>query len=855
MEFTRRGSASMAVVLALAALFSAPALAQDARRPDPVVMQGKHLDRLIGEPVDSIQVYAYQGGFRPVPFQIDERMEVRAYNTWTTKVKFLSYAFDSGPKAEPDHDPNFDRDDELVFMAWSAGARAAGGAGPGGAGVCEEITVADPAGGQAGYVYACSGGYSSSAESYVSLVSDDEISAVSYEVGFPAGNPFNFDRLRSKGPGGLGPDIVDRLKWQVEVDMLWGIAGYTLNKNEFEHYLRGVRAGPVRIVKEFESVLESYGSAQIRTYNHVYFYPRHIEYKIHSRGSSNWGKSINRSALVMAIDLNEQARGMRFYSEKNPRGEVVDGRPSPSEVDMDYGPNEWAGVGGGHGSILVHLGLDLFTELHKDLYYTDNDAKGDPVEDEPGMIGKFGYMVREQQKEGFGKFPVRFAVYVDPVEYKPGMEKSLVDMYANPLRVSAQNHDLYANAPSAAPIADEREERPMSTFAAQKETRQASWYIAPQFMYSDLYGFGGGLGYGDNDFMGSGASFWTVALWTERGRASYGFEFSNLRFIEGVEAFRIKVGYDSFPAYPYYGIGNDADRDDLTIYWRTDETLEMTFSKYFGHVYGVDFRVGYRNITIDSGLEPTSGEGTPSIEEHFGTGAELEGARWGPPVYGMDGGNHSGFRLALYRDIRSAKRLPKMGNYQEISVDVVNPALGADYNYARVKLDLRAYWQPKFLNPLPWVDDWLSPRRTLATKFFGSDKERALAGRVVFVHTIADEIEYEGTERLDVPFYDLTTIGGSGSVMGYDSNRFKDNDAFYINLEYRWRWWKFTDLAIFYNTGFVMDNIFVREDWEAQFHGSYGFCTRIHLPPHIIVTFDWAWSDEHAGKDHQSSPF
>jgi hypothetical protein len=42
-----------------------------------------------------------------------------------------------------------------------------------------------------------------------------------------------------------------------------------------------------------------------------------------------------------------------------------------------------------------------------------------------------------------------------------------------------------------------------------------------------------------------------------------------------------------------------------------------------------------------------------------------------------------------------------------------------------------------------------------------------------------------------------------------------------------------------------------QESWEQTWHHGYGFSFRIHVPPHIIVTFEWAWSPEEAGLMHQ----
>ncbi|HUT52841.1 MAG TPA: BamA/TamA family outer membrane protein [bacterium] len=826
------------------------------RTADPVVIEGAQLDSLLGKAPSSIRAFAWSGGWQAIPFQIDERMETSGYKSPLTREYFLSYAFDRGPESGPDPDPSFDPDDELVFMAMDAGPKTGDGMGPAGGEACEEIKLVDPGSGDASYVYVCAMASPPplSPRSYVSLVNDDTIEASGYVAAYPAGNPVNFERFQVKGADGLLPNVVDRMKLQMVVEVIFGAASYPLTEQDFNHYLRGVRAGPVRVVKEFETVLETWASYQKRAYNHVYFYPRHIEYDLRVESAANWGEYINKSSLILAIDLNDDARGMKFVSQHNPEGFMVDGYTDPSELHLDYGPTEWAAVSGNRaGTIMVHLGLAPRTALYQDLYYADNDDKSDPVETTPGMIGKFGYIVRELQKAGHAPFPVRFAVYGDPRDYRPGMEAELTGIYQDPLTVETARHELKSVWPDAEPVADTRKEKPQSTFMEQKRTVQINKFLSPAFIIDPyLLGVGPGLSYSDIDFLGGGTSFGFLFLFTDRGYYSYSVDFSNLRFIKGVESFRVSLDYGSFPAEPYRGIGNDSELSHLTYYWWKKSQANVTFSKYFGGIYGADFRVGYNQISITSGIQPASGgEGVPSIEERYGRRSELTGARWGGTVYGMQGGNLNSFSVTLYRDMREARNLPKFGNYESLDLYVVSGIFGASYDYARATVDLRGCWHPDFLNPIPYVDSLAGPRRTLLTKLIGPDKNRTLAARLQMSHLFANEIDWYGRRILDVPFYELTTIGSSSSIKGFASRRFRDNDMVTASLEYRWRLWKFQDAALFYDVGMVADDLFERDTWDQPWHGGYGFSYRIHVPPNIIITAEWAWSDEESGLFYQ----
>lgn len=829
--------------------FTAERVGAMGRAIDPVVVAGAKLENLLGRPVEKIRVFSWKNGtWIPVPFQIDERMEVFVYRSILRQEMMLSYAFDSGLRARHDPDPFFDRDDELVFMAADGGGKAGGGLPPGSE-VCEEVALSEPGSPAAAWIYPCfmSRPGPLSDKKYITPKNEQEVEGAGYVVGFSDDNLVSFNRLQVKGAGGLLPDAVDRMKLGIEVNVLLGVTEYLLNDGDWKHYLRGVRAGPIRVIKEFESVLESWGGMQQRTYSHVYFYPYHIEYDLKARAVGYWGKGLHRSNLVVAIDLDEGGRGMKFYSEKNPRGETVDGMTRPSEINMNYGPTKWSAVSGASGTIMVHLALDPRAKLQADLYYDDNDDKGDPPEDNPGMLGKFGYIVHHLEKSGYGydPFPFRWVVYVTDQPYQPGLEKNLTGLTMEPLQIKVQRHE-FRGLPQSAPPPDTRAEPPTSPYAERRGSLQYR-FLAPSFIIDpNLLGVGPGVSYYDMDFLGTGTTMGFLALWTDRGYASYSMNFSELRFLPGVEAFEINLSNDSFPAEPYYGRGNDSPKDHKALFWWHSQQAWLRFNNYFGGVYGVELRVGYKTVDIDSGIQPAGGDHLPSVEEHYGRDRELRGERWGPPVFGWEGGNMSGFNLAFFRDMRDARNLPKFGNYQRLDLYVVTSLLGADYDYARATLDLRWYWHPDFLNPIPGLDTRISPRRTLLGKFFGTDKNRALAARVVFTRTFADKIDWFGEQILEVPFYDLPYLGSGNNLKAFASRRFRDNDMVFLSFEYRWRWWKFEDIALYYDLGIVMDDLLVRQNWEGTWHSSYGFSYRIHVPPNIIITFEWGWSEEEA---------
>ena len=184
--------------------------------------------------------------------------------------------------------------------------------------------------------------------------------------------------------------------------------------------------------------------------------------------------------------------------------------------ELDFGPTEWAAVTGKDQTIFVHMGLDKRTGRHKDLYYMDNDRKGDQPEEDFGRVGKFGYVLRDLQKEGFDKFPVRFVIYWNQAEeYEKGDEKDFLAMYQKPLILKTKRHEVFSIVPDAPPIVDTREEQ-----KANSDIKAQTRFILPQFILDpNLLGTGPGIAYAQSDFLNTGTYFGAGAMFTDRGYA------------------------------------------------------------------------------------------------------------------------------------------------------------------------------------------------------------------------------------------------------------------------------------------------------------------------------------------------
>src|SRR5262245_50970275 len=147
---------------AVAALLLNAVVASALDRPaDPVVLTGATLGSLAGISPGDLVAFRWAAGWVQIPVQVDERAQVN-FNAFYNNVGGFGGGFttldytDAGTHTGADPNATLDADDEVVFMARDAGARAPSGtSNPAGvvAGSGREVTITDPLGSATGWVY------------------------------------------------------------------------------------------------------------------------------------------------------------------------------------------------------------------------------------------------------------------------------------------------------------------------------------------------------------------------------------------------------------------------------------------------------------------------------------------------------------------------------------------------------------------------------------------------------------------------------------------------------------------------------------------------------------------------------
>jgi hypothetical protein len=394
------------------------------RGADPVVLTGSSTPALIGIPPGEVVAFRWDGAWKQVPVQVDER-KIADYRV-IRQLPMSSKGFKAEVYADPDTyagadgvaqmsttspsvpvpgtegDPNLDQDDEIALMSKDAGTSAAGKPDPAGVdGITRTpVRIKDPLAPQTlSYLYL----FRKSSDLDPAAGTD----YVSYDWKFePALVPGYFKGSGSAGPGynfgSLGDNVngppvnpeassVETAlyeqtfpgRWMVDglsikagsstgVDILdgdkstVGPAGCGRNELTFSRGGGGFIAaidGPIRAIRSYIGANSGTYTQRDQTY---------YEGRVDTRTFLRVHPGIDN--LMIAADYSEAAKGMTYRNSLNPAGVTVDGAPDAPAP----GQLAWEQVDGKQGSatFIARVSSDI-TPLHLTSFYQDDvDPEG-----------------------------------------------------------------------------------------------------------------------------------------------------------------------------------------------------------------------------------------------------------------------------------------------------------------------------------------------------------------------------------------------------------------------------------------------------------------------------------------------
>jgi hypothetical protein len=250
------------------------------------------------------------------------------------------------------------------------------------------------------------------------------------------------------------------------------------------------------------------------------------------------------------------------------------------------------------------------------------------------------------------------------------------------------------------------------------------------------------------------------------------------------------------PKFDFFGSGADSRREDQASFSQRDTLVEGVAGYRVLRRLTLNGRFGYYKAAIGPGED----EKLPQVQDVFAPAA-LPGFGTQPRFlrYGA----------AAVFDGRDVAHNPHRGGLLAVQWLRYDGREDSTPTFDRFAVDGRAY--------LPLGH----PQRVLALRAYASKDDPAAGARV--------------------PFYLLPYLGGSHTLRGYVSQRYRGEKLALLQAEYRWEAAPSIELALFVDAGAVAATT---EDDLDRFRTDGGIGFRFKSHESVLMRLDFAWGDE-----------
>jgi len=340
------------------------------------------------------------------------------------------------------------------------------------------------------------------------------------------------------------------------------------------------------------------------------------------------------------------------------------------------------------------------------------------------------------------------------------------------------------------------------------------WGLLPRLKYNPETNFGSGLKFKASNIYSTNLLTDLSFIYTLNEYQIYEFLIMDPKLLDGSYHLMLYFEYDIIPTQRFFGLGNSTvnkqdikgEVGDESNYYLEDFQTKVTFGKKIVENFYIAFLLKLRSVDISEG----DNGNLPSTTIKYSN------------VPGIEGGTKNSLGLALIYNSRDDQFRPTMGWRIKLLAEETNKALYNDYDFTRYIFDIR-----RFIN------------------IFGKYN-------IIALRLQAEEVEGKAKE---IPFYEMSRIGGPWSLRGYWDERFQGRGKTLINAEYRFKVLEITDGLgfldvvldglIFFDTGRVF---LEHKDWYTgiakDYKYSYGAGIRATFPPGMMATLDMGFSEE-----------
>jgi len=398
---------------------------------DPIQVPCDLLANFNGVAFDNLGLYAYRDGkIQPVIYQFDER---------TPEGVFV---MDLGEGKNPElHNNQIDPQDFLIFRISESGAQVSRDMWPSPEGI--EIELQDPVDQGRSYVYLCKfapdtkpvrlekdtvvlehwdpwknpswpfivRGSSYRIEGLVNHINDKYYkTAVNKSFTVPV------------SAGGTNVNLLDGMRMRAFCELKWGVYRVETNETNMIGGIDSLRHSFIRgYGRQWMTQTLPLGIEGPRIYSDVFTYDEIIVSPMQLNIPMNPDAIINLAGIEFGYDLNNAAKGMRFYSPNCMDGVTIDGKMSEKEKKLPDTWVPWYLITGPQGSLIFRVDIqkNFLDQTTNKLTYIDDETQSFPPEDVPGSIG-YARTTIEMKSVQPGHYGFQIEWYFPPNFYKDG---------------------------------------------------------------------------------------------------------------------------------------------------------------------------------------------------------------------------------------------------------------------------------------------------------------------------------------------------------------------------------------------------------------------------------------------------
>lgn len=329
------------------------------------------------------------------------------------------------------------------------------------------------------------------------------------------------------------------------------------------------------------------------------------------------------------------------------------------------------------------------------------------------------------------------------------------------------------------------------------ETRDARTrsITAPSVSYSDIFGVTGTFRHffypqGDEKIT-------TYASYGTGSEQVYYLEYKNPSVLNRSYSLEGQAGYRRLITQRFFGTGPGSSADDETAYTREEMGGTAAAGIYVADDLRAVLQGRLRKVNVlASPLD------LPAPEDLF------------PDTTGLDGDLVGGTKLSLVWDDRDSIDIPSGGLYGVAGVEIGARNLVGDVSFQRYELEGRAFLSGA------------SHRYVTALRLLG-----------------------QYVSGSDVPFFELSRLGGSSELRGFGEDRFADHGKVLLQIEERIRFYDLTlfdvftqlEVAPFLDVGKVFDT---HDPFWTEMRPVGGVGIRLLVPPNVVAAVDIGYGSD-----------